>query len=226
MSFVTYRQSFDVSFLHELGATFKAHNIPYRIDDHTRQFDVTYANNPMEKDYRLKIRQEDFVNADSLLEEYYAPLVAEAPADHYLFSFSKIELMDIFRKPDAWGDFDKLLARRILKDRGHEITNQTEEMLYEQRLALLSAPERDDSFRVILGYIFAFVFPLIGMIFGGYLAMHKRVLPNGEQVHASNDADRKSGKIILLISFVMLIILFILRLNYLSSVSRRLMLIF
>jgi hypothetical protein len=226
MSFVTYRQSFDVSLLHELGATFKAHNIPYQIDDHTMQFDVSYANNPLDKDFRLKILQKDFVQADELLADYYAPLVADAPADYYLFSFSKIELMDIFRKPDEWGDFDKQLARKILRDKGHSITEQTEDMLYAQRMISLSAPDRDDSFRIILGYIFAFVFPLIGMIFGGYLAMHKRVLPNGEQVHASNDADRKSGKIILLISFVMLIILFILRLNYLSSVSRRLMLIF
>ncbi len=202
MAFVTYRQSFDLSYLHELAAIFKVNEVQYRIDDHTRQFDVSYANNPAEKDYRLKIEQKDFVKADLLFEEYYAPLIAQTPADYYLFSFTKIELMDIFRKPDEWGDFDKLLARKILKEKGHQITEQTEEILYENRLKLLSTPERDDSLRVLFGYIFAFVFPLLGMFFGWYLAKHKKNLPNGEVVYACSEKDREKGKYIMLISLV------------------------
>jgi hypothetical protein len=220
MSFVTYRQSFDVSLLHELGATFKAHNIPYQIDDHTMQFDVSYANNQFEKDYRLKILQKDFVQADELLADYYVPLVADAPADYYLFSFSKIELMDIIRKPDAWGDFDKVLAKKILKDRGHEITTATEETLYQQRLQKLAAPDRDDFYWVLAGYVLAFIGPIIGFCIGWYLAKHKKNLPNGEVVFACNEKDRESGKLIMLISVLFTILFVVLRMMYLSSSKR------
>lgn len=220
MPFVTYRQSYDEALLLELAATFTFHGITYELDDHSRQFDVSYANNPLEKDYRLKIQQEDFEHADALLESYYTPLIADAPADYYLFSFTKIELIDIVRKPDAWGDFDRLLAKKILKDRGHQISQETEETLYQERMQNLATPDRDDFYLVLTGYVLAFIGPLLGFVIGWYLAKHKKNLPNGEVVFACSEKDRESGKTIMVIATIFTVIFVVIRLIYLSHRSK------
>ena len=43
--------------------------------------------------------------------------------DYYLLSFSDDELIDVVSKSDEWNKFDVSLAKKLLKERGNEITN-------------------------------------------------------------------------------------------------------
>jgi hypothetical protein len=58
------------------------------------------------------------ISADVLLLNLSKAQLDNVEKDHYLFEFTNEELYEITEKPDEWGEFDFLLAMKILSDRG------------------------------------------------------------------------------------------------------------
>lgn len=202
--FLTYQRFNDRHDAVELAELLDKHNVAYRLEDHSPGFDATFANTGLGKEYRVKLRKDDFALADALQLEIANRLIAGVDKDHYLFGFSDAELTEVVLKRDEWSKFDFLLAQKILKGRGKEINEDAVAALRRQRIEELARPEESQTFWIAAGYVLAVLSGLLGMFVGIHLLTHKRTLPNGDRVVAYSAADRKHGRRIAVIGLVFL----------------------
>lgn len=70
------------------------------------------------KEYEVQLKPEQFEAADKLLESYAESMMGSLPEDYYLLSFTDEELYEVVLKHDEWSEFDYVLARKLLAERG------------------------------------------------------------------------------------------------------------
>jgi hypothetical protein len=196
-----YKLFRDREMAESVGEILKDAGIPYEITESKRYFDPSFAFNRVDPEINLKLMPQDFVKANHALKMHYERKATEADRDHYLFSFSDTELIEIVRKQDEWGSFDVALAKRILHERGIEISHEAEVVVEEERLGMLRKPVKAPATMVAAGYITAILGGFFGMLFGWLLCAGK-ILPNGEKVPVYTDADRRHGQRIMLIGLI------------------------
>ncbi|MEO5893848.1 MAG: hypothetical protein ABIQ31_26565 [Ferruginibacter sp.] len=207
--FLTFQKFNDLTIAREIGAKLGENDIAYLLETNDKYFDVSFANNAGLYSINLKIKAQDFIKANHAIDEYYQADLDNVDKDYYLLAFSNEELTDIISKPDEWGHFDYLLARKILADRGIEIAAEKLELLKTNRLDDLAKPEKTNLFWIIVGYIYAVLggyFGLLGgflgIFIGWALAYLKKTLPDGSRVFIYTEAQRKHGRWILIISTI------------------------
>jgi hypothetical protein len=159
-----------------------------------------------DKKIHLKIKSSDFEKVTSLLESYAEKSLSNVNSDHYLFSFSDDELFEILEKFDEWGKQDYLLAKEILKKRGHEINEKLLGNLKQKRLTELSRPESGINVWVYVGYISSLFGGLFGILIGSVLTTSKKTLPDGQIIYMFDERSRRHGKKILYMAIAILII--------------------
>lgn len=204
--FVTYEKFATIAELKEFVELLQANSIPYELEDDVQLFDASFANITHHRDYRIQLLPEDFDRVNDLRNKQAEIALNEIDPDYYLFQFTDEELIDLISKQDEWSPFDFQLAQKILKDRGREVSKQEINHLKDQRIQELAKPEKHDKGWIIIGYIFAFLGGLIGIIIGYYIISSKKTLPTGEQVYTYSESDRKHGSYILLIAITAIII--------------------
>ncbi len=226
--YVTYRRFTDVNDVEPLACFFSENKIACKVEEVSAgNLDPLYIGYGVEKDFRVKLRKEDFVRADTLLQQYYQQDIDAMPQDYYLFGFKNTELMEIIAKRDEWGVLDFLLAQKILQQRGIDISEEKIIELKNQRIAELARPEKADMMWVNIGYVAAFAgcimefysivassrggtivfgpYSLVGCIAGvfiGYSLLSQKTLPNGDKVNVYGETGRLHGKRILMFSVV------------------------
>jgi tetratricopeptide (TPR) repeat protein len=189
----------------DLVAVLDSKNIPYQVNQ-SKSIDTVYTNTDLGKGITVYLRREDFEKANQAYEEAVLGNIEHIDPDYYLFQFEEEELLEIVHKPDEWGAFDRVLAKRILRERGVEITDEMADELYQQRLKTLAKPSKEGSGLVMLGYLLAFAGGLGGTFIGWHLFSYKKTLPNGTDVYVFHESVRKDGKTIFYISLVVLVI--------------------
>ncbi|HNW88701.1 MAG TPA: hypothetical protein PKN48_03505 [Bacteroidales bacterium] len=216
--YLTFQKFTDKASALELADLLKQNYIDCKFEDTSGRVDLTFSNSEAIKEYRVKLRKENFEAANNLLLQLTAQQLENVSKEYYLYEFSDEELTEIIHKPDEWCKLDYLLAQKLLKDRGREITPELAETYKKQRIQELSEPERSQKGWIIAGYIFSFLGGLLGVFIGWHLRYHKKTLPNGDRVFAYSIPDRKNGYnifIIGIISFVCWLIVRILSGPYL-----------
>lgn len=208
---ITYKKFNDIALAKELAEVLEQHDITYRIEEESTLFNPTFYTDETAKDYAVKIDADDFIRVNEILKSEEAQGVEAVGSDHYLYGFTNEELTDLVSKPDEWSEFDNLLAVKILKQRGVNITDQTIKQLNNQRIEQLKQPEPSQSTWIIIGYLFALLGGVLGIFIGWHLSTSKKTLPNGEQVLSYTEADRANGKRIFYISIVVLIYILVIR---------------
>jgi len=182
------------------------------------------------KDYQVQIPAEDFLNADSLLQDYYRQQIPLLDKDYYLFVFTDKELHEVIAWPDKWGDLDYVLAQELLKQRGLEMPEREVHQLKQQRMKALAAPERSGASLIMLCYVTLaacllyalyigavqiILLPasgLFAMFIGWHLVNDRKSLPDGTMVNTYRYNDQVHGRwigyagMIWLAIFVLLII--------------------
>jgi hypothetical protein len=204
--FLTYQKFSNKNEARELTDLLTANKIEFLFEDTSANFDPSFANNESNNEFRVKLKKQDFEQADKLLLNISAKQIDEVDKDHYLFEFSDEELFEILTKSDEWSKFDYLLAQKILKDRGQEVNEKLLETLRKQRIEELAKPEDSKKVWITAGYFFAFFGGLLGLFIGWHLISHKKTLPNGDRVYGYSIEDRKHGNRILILGIVFLII--------------------
>ena len=208
MNFVTFERFIDHNEAVFLAETLILNGVEAKVEDVSTSFDPSFSFNKVNKDFRVKISPDDFPEADKILL-----LQAEASPEwidpaYYLLAFSDEELKEIIYDFDQWSRFDYLLAIKILKERGQEVSTEAQVRLRNERLKVLAAPEKKTSRIITVGYLMAFLAGFIGVSIGWHIWKHKRALPDGKVVFSYTGEDRVHGKRIFWIGLVLTIVLF------------------
>ena len=202
--FITFQKFNEQVSALELGKLLKENNIEYLLEDNSVNSDPIMSNNEFSKDFRVKLQRKDFEKADNLLQQLSQAEIDEIDKNYYLFSFSDDELIDLIAKRDEWSQFDFLLAQKLLKERGKEISPEMIEQIKKERIIELSKPEESQTSWIISGYVFALLGGLLGIFIGWYLSTHKKTLPNGNRIYVYSAIDRKHGSRILIVGVIFL----------------------
>ncbi|HEX3935455.1 MAG TPA: hypothetical protein VHW43_12295, partial [Puia sp.] len=121
---LTFQQFNDIALARTMGDRLGAAGIEYEIDSQDPHLDPVIIGSSPDSSIDLKIPAEDFIRARAVLEAYYEEQLQDVDPDYYLFGFTDQELLEILAKPDEWGAFDYVLARKLLIERGHPITKE------------------------------------------------------------------------------------------------------
>ena len=212
----------------ELAAAVAEHlqnnGIDYSIENEGPLLDATIIGNDLGPTTHLKIAGEDFTRAHAILEDYYQSQLKNIDPDYYLFSFTNAELMEIMQRPDEWGHLDYALAKRLLAQRGQEITPIKADQMRQERLTELAKPEKTHSYQIVFGYAGALIGFLGGatgasfglwsafaaLVLGYILSFLKKTLPNGEKVYIYSSPERKHGKVIMVLAIIAIPVWFLL----------------
>lgn len=190
--FVTWQRFNNVEDMLPMAEFLQANGIVCQLNDLSANFDVSYANNEFQKDLRIKLRQEDFEKADRLMQDKFSEDLDKLPADYYLFSFTNKELVDIVSKKDEWGIIDFLLAKKLLKERGVQVTDEQLKGLEKDRISELSLPQSASTGYLLAAYFGVITFGLMSGVMGSML-LSKKALPDGTKVHIYDKSSRDHG---------------------------------
>ncbi|GGH15805.1 hypothetical protein [Pedobacter zeae] len=204
--FVTFQRFNEQAAALALAETFKENKMEVELEDASANFDITFANNQIDKDYRVKLKPEDFEQANVLLQQQAEKDLLDVDPNYYLFDFSDDELREIIEKQDEWSSLDFLLATKILKEHGVEVNVNQIQTLKLKRIAELSMPEKSPKLLITAGYILAALGGLLAIIIGAHLRNHKKTLPNGERIFGYSASDRAHGERILIVGILGLIL--------------------
>lgn len=179
--------------------------IPFELEDASAPVDVTFSASPYFKEYHLKVPKTYYKKALKIWEADSEALIEKVDKHHYLFKFSDEELREILEKSDEWSKEDYVLAKKILADRGQEVSEKELAVMEALRIAELSKPAKADPAWIFLGYALALIGGFAGILIG-YNYRFKKTLPNGTQVFAYDEASRKQGKQIFYLGLIMFIL--------------------
>lgn len=130
-----FRKSINKFVIEEVASVLDSHSIGYEIIDNEKDFDPSFVTNPGKIEYQLLIDKDDFEAANKAVSEYFAHEVV-IPEDYYLSEYSDEELKEVLFKKDEWNEFDYEAAKKILKSRGENITEQELDSFDKQRLGI------------------------------------------------------------------------------------------
>jgi hypothetical protein len=155
-------------------------------------------------EYELQLHPDGFEKAEALLEKEAEAMLTSLPEDYYLLEFSDEELYDVIMKHDEWSEFDYMLARRLLTERGKSIDESLIKVLRNQRIEELTKPEQDQTAWIVFGYCASLIGGFFGIVTGYVLWSSQKTLPNGQVVPTYSQRDRMHGKNILILGCIML----------------------
>ncbi len=209
----------------EFAEVLNSSGIECRIASTPRILDNQIAGVDSTPDYSLKIKAEDFERANNILDAFFEKQLAEVDKDYFIFSFSTEELKDVIKKPDEWGRLNYLLAKKILAERGHTISEDALGKLKQERKKELSVTESPGIFLYIIAWflIFGSLVFLINQrfreedfirpfmsIFSFFIGRHiynfKKIMPDGESLYGYHEKDRSHGLVIRYIALVIIMI--------------------
>ena len=195
----------------ELQQLLQQHNVGSTVKIISSGLDATFAGS-YDKEYEVRINPLDRVVADDAVAQKARGDIEMLPKDHYLYSFTDDELMDVVKKRDEWNALDYQLALVLLKERGVVIDHNAIEKTDKQRITELSEPEKAGKWWLVAGYVFAGMGGLLGIVFGYMLYSSKKTLPDGRIMYRYNIAHRRHGKIIMILGLSVVSILWVINL--------------
>jgi hypothetical protein len=141
-SLVTFEKFNDPGLASAIAGKLRKQGIDCVVEKVKPLLEPIFFRNTVEQTIHLKVRAGDLEKAHRALEDHYRQQLQDVDPGYYLFSFSDTELLDILAKPDEWGHFDYVLARKLLAERGLEIPEETVEAMKRQRRRSRGLPDR------------------------------------------------------------------------------------
>src|SRR5688572_25780559 len=119
--FATYRKFNDEGAVTELTDELRNGGIEYQIINNSSQFDASFGNDELTKEFSVKLRKEDFEKAEQIVRKNAIKLIDQIDSSYYLYSFSDEELMEVITQPFDWSTIDYVLAEKLLRERGKPV---------------------------------------------------------------------------------------------------------
>ncbi len=168
-------------------------------------FDLTSIGSGDDSEKFLNIGASDYEAARKALE--IDSLKTDLPADHHLLHSSEDELIDVFTHASEWSAFDTAHARKLLEERGVDISKLEEDRA--KRIAQLKQGKPASKNLIFLGWIFSVLGGFIGITIGYSLKCTKIKTPEGEFLkydEPSRDTGAKIFNLGILVAALVLII--------------------
>lgn len=181
-------------------------DIKAQLKEVSSNLSATFGGGQSTLEYEVKLINTDFERAQQILDQNVENQLEQVDKDHYLFQFTTEELYDVLFKSDEWNELDVSLAKKILQDRGESVTEETLQLLREERVEELTKPDKGSLGWIVTGYISSVLGGLLGILLGWYIWKSTKVLPNGEKVPSFSHKDQKHGMNMFLIGVLSLII--------------------
>ena len=183
--------------------------IDYKLEECPKDANLYFFNRPQEKEFLLKLRHEDFKKADEFVVKHTEVTDVELDTNHYLYSFTDEELIEILDNPYEWNEIDRSFAPKLLENRGFDLSKldiEGRKEKYVEELLKGKGHKEAPKWMIIVGYITAFFGGFLGIAIGWGLVKMKTTLPNGKQVYTYNEKSQKHGVNIFILSVVMFVI--------------------
>lgn len=185
----------------ELQEILKDATIPYEVLENSYTVDVTMTGN-MPSNIQIILPADQFVRVNELYDLHLKKLLTQVDKEHYLFSFSEDELIDVVRNKEEWSEFDWLLAQYILDERDLTLSEEKLNQIETARIAQLRVGQKSSLLELVLGYVAAFFGGILGILIGWILWQSKKNLPNGERIFLYRISDRMHGRTIFIIGII------------------------
>ena len=167
----------------------------------------------------LKLKTSDFSRVNELLETEIENAEISVQ-DDYLNQLENEELIEILENPDEWSIEDRVVAQKILQERGIEYSKAEIEQLKEQKLSAIRKGKSASTiwllayfFAIMIGIYFSVFFVIAGIGMGYYYAFGKSTDMNGDRYFVYDTRTRYYGKLILVGGFIGVIIQLLFFLN-------------
>lgn len=203
MELASFRTYTSLAEAETLQQTLKQHEIDCLIIDNSLAAGAAIGGQ-LPKEYEVKLKPENFEAANAILEQRAAEDMDELPEGYYLSEFTNDELIDVLAHRYEWSEFDYLHARRLLEERGVDINEQQLQEITVNRLRELTKPEKIHPGWIALGYVFALLGGVVGILTGFGIVYSTKTLPTGIVVPTYSPNDRKHGRYILILSVIVL----------------------
>jgi hypothetical protein len=164
------------------------------------------ADNSFVQSYAVEIQTTTLEKAQELLRQINETEMAEIPADYYLYAFNRLELLDVVAQCHEWSELDVVLAQKLLREQGENLTEAQMKAMQSARIQELGEAVKPAGFMIGIGYVCASLGGLLGLIIGWNLMKMKKVLPNGEKFFAYSANSRAHGKRICILGACVLFI--------------------
>jgi hypothetical protein len=211
MEFVTYKKFSDQERVVAITQLLQENGIKVEITEDRSSLDSLYGDKHFNRQFYVRIEKDNFAKADAILATTSEKELATIDRDHYLYSFTDQELFDILSKPDEWNELDYQLSKKLLNERGKDISEHTIELLKKQRVSELAKPEEGQRNWIYAGYLFSLLGGLLGIFIGWHLSTFRKTLPDGQRIFGYSRGDRAHGTRILIIGVVMFLIVLTIR---------------
>lgn len=199
--FKTFMDLTDAGLAMEYAAILDGHQIPYKLQDTSRDFDASMSFNKATKTFILMLHPNDFEQANSLFELKSAFDMEQINASHPFFAFSTSELSDVVMNYDEWNPLDVRLAKHLLKKENIEIVNSEINAHQKNKKfnQTLDGGNAKSDTMIITGYVFCLLGGLLGFAIGLFLITAKKQLPDGSKTYVYKKSQRDHGYLMVLI---------------------------
>lgn len=198
--FLTFSKFHSGEEAQELISLLEKSNIVYKIESERDPLDVIYTGPSLDPMVAVKIPQACFNEVNALLLEQAASELDDVNPDYYLFQFSNEELHDVWNDPNEWNHFDRALAKRILSDRGIQITEPV-----QAKGAPVFTPYNLGTSWLVLAYLLTIFLAFAGIFISLSTFLAYKTLADGEKVRLYDQATRRHARIIFVLAIARLI---------------------
>jgi len=144
--FITYQTFSSLQEASNLIDLLNANQILFEIDDTTMRFDISAKEiNPLETGVVIKINATDVEKANGLCNA-----TTDLVSDHYLYSFSDNDIMEIIANPEEWTNEEIELAKKISKQRNLQLTAEIVKSFRKEKITA-QVNEKDKQEKIISG---------------------------------------------------------------------------
>jgi len=202
--FIAYKKLTDLQSAEEISNELTKNGIECHLQDDMQSYVKVVGYNQINPGVTINIKSQDFSKADKILDAYFSAEISDVDKDYYLFQFSDEELKEIIANPQEWGIFDFQLAKKLLETKGVTYSEEYFDSQKQTIIKTLSKIKKISLYKLVLGYLLAFLFPPAGMLNGFLILNNRNILPDGKKFYLYSEKDRMHGKVILTLSIIWL----------------------
>ena len=214
MELLSFKKFNDKEAAEELARVLHENGIAFEVIKDAGHLGTVYGNSELNDFYHVKIQGTDFVKAKQILLNEIQKQIDHVGQDHYLFQFTDAELLEVIYKADEWSEFDFLLAKRILMERGK--AEEAIRSLNEKRKLDLAKPSE---LEISLSYAKSML-GIFGALMAWSIINDKKTLPDGTRVYTYSKQTRDKAQMLFFLSLLVTLVLTLGFLGILRLTSR------